>query len=153
MKNQNNKLLIRQLDKKLSAFRPMETTMPETGWLRLIRKTLNMSLQQLSTRMSITPQSVRSIETREKEGTITLNALKEAASALNMRLVYGFVPNDRSLEKIVEEKARERAQEIVMRTSTTMKLEDQENSQERIKQAIEDLADELQREIPKSLWD
>jgi predicted DNA-binding mobile mystery protein A len=103
--------------------------------------------------MSITPQSVRSIETREKEGTITLNALKEAASALNMRLVYGFVPNDRSLEKIVEEKARERAQEIVMRTSTTMKLEDQENSQERIKQAIEDLADELQREIPKSLWD
>ncbi len=103
--------------------------------------------------MSLTPQSIRAIESREKEGTITLNALKQAASALAMKLVYGFVPNDGSLEKIIEEKARNRAREIVMRTSTTMKLEDQENSQERIKQAIEDLADELQREIPKSLWD
>jgi hypothetical protein len=72
---------------------------------------------------------------------------------LDMKLVYGFVPTNGSLEKIIQEKARERAREIVMRTSTTMKLEDQENSQERIKQAIEDLADELQREIPKSLWD
>jgi hypothetical protein len=34
-----------------------------------------------------------------------------------------------------------------------MKLEDQENSKERIQQAIAELAEELRREMPKALWD
>jgi predicted DNA-binding mobile mystery protein A len=153
MKLQSSKLVLRQLDKKLMAFQPLQEAMPATGWVNLVRKTLNMSLRQLGNRMSITPQSIRSIEKREKEGTVTLQTLKEAAEALDMILVYGFVPKDGSLEKMIERKAYEKAQKIVSRTSTTMKLEDQGNSKDRIKQAVAELAEEIKREMPKNLWD
>lgn len=153
MKLQNSKLVLRQLDKKLQAAQPLKDMMPSSGWITLIRKTLKMSLQQMGNRMSITPQSVKNIEKREGEGTLTLKTLKDAAAALDMRFVYGFIPKDGSLEKMIERKAREMAEKIVTRTSTTMKLEDQENSNQRIKQAIEELTDELKKEMPKSLWD
>ncbi|MBN9381294.1 MAG: mobile mystery protein A [Chitinophagaceae bacterium] len=153
MKLQNSKLILRQLDKKLMTFQPLQDAMPATGWVNLIRKTLNMSLRQLGDRLSITPQSMRDIEKREKQGTISLKALREAAEALDMTLVYGFIPKDGSLEKIIERKAYEKARKIVNRTSTTMKLEDQGNSKERIKQAVAELAEEIKREMPKNLWD
>ena len=46
-----------------------------------------------------------------------------------MQLVYGFVPNDGSLDALIEKRANELATQIVMRTSNTMKLEDQGNTQ------------------------
>jgi len=153
MKLQNSKLVLRQLDKKLQVAQPLKDMMPPNGWISLIRKTLNMSLRQLGNRMSITPQSIRDIEKREGEGTLTLKTLKDAAEALDMTLVYGFIPKDGSLENMIERRAREMAEKIVKRTSTTMKLEDQENSTKRIKQAIEEMTDELKKEMPKSLWD
>jgi len=153
MKLQNSKLILRQLDKKLMAFQPLQDAMPATGWVNLIRKTLNMSLRQLGDRLSITPQSMGDIEKREKQGTISLKALREAAEALDMTFVYGFIPKDGTLEKMIERKAYEKARKIVGRTSTTMKLEDQGNSKERIKQAVAELAEEIKREMPKNLWD
>jgi hypothetical protein len=47
---------------------------------------------------------------------------------LDMQLVYGFVPNDGSLDALIEKRAKELATQIVMRTANTMKLEDQANS-------------------------
>jgi len=154
MKLKNSKLIIRQLDKRLQDLHPLRNMEhPKEGWIALIRKTLNMSLRQLGGRLSVTPQGMTKIEKNEAEGSITLNSLREAGDALNMKLVYGFVPKDGSLEKIIEKRAAELAHKIVMRTSTTMKLEDQENSDQRIKEAIADMTEELKREMPKSLWD
>ncbi len=154
MKSINNILIIRQMDKKLKILHPLQDMEhPKTGWINLIRKTLNMSLQQLGRRLSMTPQGVQKIEKSEAEGSITLNSLREAADALGMRLVYGLIPKDGSLEKMIEKRAGEMAHQIVMRTSTTMKLEDQENSRERIKDAITEMTGELKREMPKTLWD
>ncbi|WP_253906505.1 mobile mystery protein A [Chitinophaga sp. SYP-B3965] len=154
MKAQNSLLIIRQLDDKIGTEGALQQfVLPQDGWINLIRKTLNMSLRQLGARMSITPQSLRKIEIREKEGAITLKTLRDAAKALDMELVYTFIPKDGSLENMLERKAREMAVKIVTRTSTTMKLEDQENSQKRIGQAIEDMTAELKREMPKTLWD
>jgi predicted DNA-binding mobile mystery protein A len=153
MKIQSSKLVLQQLDKKFQALTPLQEIMPAKGWLSVIRKTLNMSLRQLGNRMSITPQSVRDLEKREEERTVTLKALTEAAEALNMILVYGFIPKDGSLEKFVGRKAYEKAQEIVSRTSTTMKLEDQENTKARLEQAVVEMAEEIKREMPKTLWD
>ncbi|HEX3933739.1 MAG TPA: mobile mystery protein A [Puia sp.] len=153
MKIQNSKLVIQQLDKKFQALSTLQEIMPAKGWISVIRKTLNMSLRQLGNKMSITPQSVRDLEKREEEKTVTLKALTEAAEALDMTLVYGFIPKDGSLEKFIERKAYEKAQEIVRRTSTTMKLEDQENSKVRLEQAVAEMAEEIKREMPKTLWD
>lgn len=153
MKVQNSLLVIRQLDKKLKMFVPLGNEMPQKGWIRLLRQTLKISLRQVSDKMGMTPQGVRDIENREEEGAITLNTLQAAANALDMKLVYGLIPKDGSLEKLIERKAQELAIKIVNRTSTTMKLEDQENSSERINQAVEDLTGEFKREMPKKLWD
>ena len=110
-------------------------------------------MQQLGRKLSITKQSIQDIENREKEGAITIKALSELGKALDMRLVYGFVPNDGSLDALIEKKAAQLAATIVLRTSNTMKLEDQENSRERIKKAIQEKTAELKNEMPKILWD
>ncbi|WP_217607348.1 mobile mystery protein A [Chitinophaga sp. GbtcB8] len=154
MKLKHTRLIIRQLDKRMQALQPLrDMEQPKDGWISLIRKTLNMSLRQLGERLSLTPQGVKKIEKNEAEGGITLNALREAGDALDLKLVYGFIPKNGSLEKMIERQATEMARKIVLRTSTTMKLEDQENSGQRIKEAIAELTEELKREMPKGLWD
>ncbi|MEI8280756.1 MAG: mobile mystery protein A [Bacteroidota bacterium] len=154
MNIRNNNLAIRQLDKKMQHIAALDNhALPEEGWVKTIRKTLNMSLRQLGKRMMMTPQSVRDIERREVEGTVTLKTLQDAARALDMKLVYGLVPKDGTLEKMIERRATEIATQIVKRTHMTMLLEEQGNSDERIQEAINELTDTLKREMPKMLWE
>ena len=148
------RLLIDQMDSKLRPFLSLgQVVPPPTGWIKAIRTTLGISLQQLGNKLAISKQSASEIEQREQDGSLTLRSLRDAANALDMQLVYGFVAKDGSLDALIEKKARALATKIVSRTSNTMKLEDQENSDERIKKAIDQRTDELKREIPKILWD
>lgn len=148
------KLQIEQLESRITLFSPTrQLPNPPTGWVKATRLALGMSLQQLANKLGMTKQSVQEIETREKEGAITLKSLKEAARALDMELVYGFVPKDGTLEKYIERKSRSLAEQIVSRTSNTMKLEGQENTNERIKKAIEERTIKIKQELPKTLWD
>jgi predicted DNA-binding mobile mystery protein A len=148
------KLQIEQLDTKMSGFRTAQKVIaPATGWLKAVRVSLGMSLQQLANKLSITRQSVQELELREKEGSITLKSLRETANALDMQLIYGLVPKDGSIEKLIDRKARELAIRIVSRTSNSMKLEDQEISQQRLKKAVEERTAEIKNELPKMLWD
>jgi len=147
-------LQLQQLNNKMAAFASLQQiAMPPTGWVKAIRLALGMSMQQLGNKLSITKQSVQDIEKREKDGSITLRSLREAGKALDMKLVYGFVPNDGTLDALIERKAKELAVQIVMRTSNTMKLEDQENTRQRIEQAIQEKTESIKSEMPKILWD
>ncbi len=148
------KLQIEQLSQKLKAYEAAEKVVrPSIGWVKTIRTSLGMSLEQLGGKLRITKQSAQNLEKRESEGSVTIKALEEAARALGMRLVYGFVPIDGSVERMIEKKAKHLAAEIVMRTSGSMKLEDQENSADRIRKAIDERTRELMEELPKKLWD
>jgi predicted DNA-binding mobile mystery protein A len=148
------KLQIEQLERKLKSFeKAQKVPSPAAGWLRAIRVSLGMSLQQLADKLSITKQSVSEIELREKEGSITLRNLRETANALDMQLVYGLVPKDGSIEALIDRKAKELAKRIVSRTSNSMKLEDQENNEQRLKKAIEERTTVIKNELPKMLWD
>ena len=147
-------LQIQQLNTKMLAYASLQKVAPPpTGWIKAIRNAIGMSMLQLGNRLSITKQSVQDIERREKDGFITIKALREAARALDMQLVYGFVPNDGSLELLIERKAKELATQIVMRTNNTMKLEDQENTKQRIEKAIQERTTIIKTEMPKTLWD
>lgn len=149
-----SKLAIAQLETKLAPYYLANTAIkPSIGWLKTIRLALGISLVQIAKKMSITKQSVQEMENREREASITLKSLNEFAKALEMKFVYGFAPIDGSLEQLIERKANDLATQIVLRTSNTMKLEDQENSSLRLKKAIEERAQELKYELPKSLWD
>lgn len=148
------KLQIEQLNNKIKPFMSADNIIsPSIGWVKTVRTSIGMSLEQLGEKLGITKQSAQNIEKREGNGSITIKALEEAARVLEMKLVYGFVPIDGSLEKLIEKKAKYLATEIVMRTSGNMKLEDQENSPERIRKAIEERTKEIMEEMPKKLWD
>jgi predicted DNA-binding mobile mystery protein A len=149
-----NKLQLEQLESKIKVYVPItKVAVPPTGWIKAVRLGLGMTLQQLANRISVSKQSVLEMEQREKDGSISLKLLRESARALDMELVYGFVPKDGSLDALIEHKARELAVKIVNRTSNTMKLEDQENSENRIKKAIDERTALLKNEMPKILWD
>jgi len=148
------KLILEQIDRKIMQLKKAEDlTIPFSGWVYAIRQALGMSLRQLGNKMGITPQSVKEIEEREKNGSISLNVLKQFGKCLGLKLVYGFIPEQESLDAIIEKRAKELAVEIVTRTSISMKLEDQENNAKRLKKAIADKANEIKQEMPKYLWD
>jgi predicted DNA-binding mobile mystery protein A len=150
----NKKLQIEQLESRIKLFSTTrQFPNPPTGWVKAIRLALGMTMKQLANKLKITKQSVQEIEMREKEGSITLKSLKETALALDMELVYGFVPKEGTLDKYIESKARNLAELIVYRTSNSMKLEDQQNTNERIKKAIDERTILIKQELPKALWD
>lgn len=149
--NRSKKLEIQQLDEKIHQNDFLEP--PPLGWARAVRSALNMSLVQLAKKMGVSPPTLLALERREMEGTVTLKSLRRAASALNMQLVYGFLPKDGSLEKMIEKQALIVAQDIVSKTNTTMTLENQQVSKERLKKSVRELTEEIKSEIPKYLWD
>ncbi|HRP56904.1 mobile mystery protein A [Agriterribacter sp.] len=147
-------LQLQQLNSKMLGFASLQqVVMPPTGWIKAIRTAIGMSMQQLGNKLNVSRQAVMDIEKREKEGSITIKSLREIARAMDMQLVYGFVPSDGSLDALIEKRATELATQIVMRTANTMKLEDQANSKRRIEAAIKERAAAIQNEIPKILWD
>ncbi|WP_186754203.1 mobile mystery protein A [Echinicola salinicaeni] len=148
------KLLIEQLDQKLQPFsESRKVLVPERGWINTIRTTLNMTLAQLGTKLNITRQGVKRIEESEANGTITLNSLKDVANAMDLKLVYALVPTNGTINDLIQMKAEKLAQKIVLRTNQNMKLEDQGIADEKIAEIIKELADEIKREMRKSLWD
>ena len=148
------KLIIGQLDRRFAAIKTLnDLSAPSEGWIRTIRNVLKMSLRQLGTRLGISAQSAKEIEQREVDGSLTLKALREAANALEMKVVYVVLPKDESIEKLIERKANELAREIVLRTSHTMLLEDQGNSDSRIEKAIKERTEEIKNKMPKNLWE
>jgi len=150
----NKKLQFQQLNEKMDQLNGMQhVIVPPIGWIKAIRNGIGMSMEQLGKKLSITKQGVMDIEKREKEGAITIKSMQEIAKAMDTQFVYGFVPKVGSLEQMIENRALEIASKIVERTSTTMKLEDQANSKERIEKAIKERASEIINKTPKILWD
>ena len=153
MRNQK-KLLIEQLDQKLAQFKGAEMlVIPQKGWINSIRTTLNMTREQLATKLGLTKGAVQKIEEREATGQLTLNKLKDVGKALEMQFVYGFVPKDESIENLINLRAEKLARKIVLRTNQNMKLENQGINENKIEASIIDLANEIKREMRKSLWD
>ena len=92
----NKKLIIQQLDQKLSLFAPLiSLSKPSIGWIKSIRMALNMTLEQMGHRLSY----------------------------------------------------------IVNKTHLNMVMEDQGNNEEYLKASVEELSDELKRNVNHIIWD
>ena len=153
MNIEQKRLLVIQLDKKIALFNGAKHhPQPSEGWIYAIRTALGMSLRQLGQRLKMTPQGVKDIERREQEGSLTLQRLREVAAALDMQLVYGLVPKAQTLDNMIEQRARELAREIVLKTAQTMHLENQGLDENAIKEAIDSQAAKIKNEMPKALW-
>lgn len=148
------RLQLEQLDQKLKPFRvPEQSIPPPRGWIKTIRSSMGMTLRQLGSRMGMSEQGVKKLESREEDGSITLKALMKFASAVDMTLTYGFHPKTNTVDEIVRIQARKVAAKIVYRTSVSMALENQANSEARLKKAIDEQAAEIYSSMPRYLWD
>jgi len=148
------RLLIEQLDQKLDQFRSAsKVIIPQKGWIHTIRTTLNMTRHQLGVKLKSTKGAIQKIEEREATGAITLNKLRDVGEALELQFVYGFIPKEGSINNLVHSKAKKLAQKIILRTNHNMKLEGQGIGDEKIETLINDLTEEIKREMKKSLWE
>tara|TARA_B100000767_G_scaffold241955_1_gene238711 strand:+ start:29 stop:484 length:456 start_codon:yes stop_codon:yes gene_type:complete len=151
MKSSEVQLFLDETQSKLNPFSILKSEIkPDNGWVNAIRVSIKMSLRQLGERLHITPQGVRDLEKREKEGAITINTLKEVGRVLDMDLVYGFISRHNSLDEMIEERAREIAEEVVLKA---IKLDNQKNSENDVKKAIQQKTYEISSKMPSNLWD
>ena len=154
MKSLKVQFFLDEIQDKLNPFFVLKSEIkPDNGWVNAIRVSIKMSLRQLGERLHITPQGVRDLEKREKEGAITINALKEVGRVLDMDLVYGFISRHNSLEEMIEERAREIAEEFVLKTTQTIQLDNTRKSENDKKKAIQQKTYEISSKMPSNLWD
>ena len=147
MKNLATQLLLNQSQEKINSFSVLKSVeKPDKGWVNTIRVSIKMSLRQLGERLHISPQGVKDLEKREESGAITINSLKEVGRALDMDLVYGFISRHNSLEAMIEERAKEIAEEVILKTNKV-------GSDKEIKKAIEQKTYEIASKMPSYLWD
>lgn len=155
----NRKRIIKDrllVDEKLGPFLPLrDTAMPQGGWLKTIRKSLGLSILQLSKRLKCRDTGVLRLERREEAGTASLAALDRAARAMNCRLVWAIVPEpgNASLSDIAERRAKRLAAQLVRRVDQTMRLESQAVHEEAVSRQVEELAGELLRDGDARIWE
>ena len=152
--NSQKQLIIKQLDSRMKKLHLAGSqTVPSNGWIRAIRTALGIPRRSIAKKLGISEPTLLGIEEREVEGTLSIKTLRETAEAMDLVLVYGFVPKDGSLQIYIRKKAYEAAKNIVLRTAHTMELEDQAISEKRIKAAIREKTRELESKLPSFLWD
>jgi predicted DNA-binding mobile mystery protein A len=154
MRSSKIQFFLDEIQSKLNPFSDLKSEInPENGWVKAIRVSIKMSLRQLGERLHITPQGVRDLEKREKEGAITINTLKEVGRVLDMDLVYGFISRHNSLEDMIEERAREIAEEVVLSTRQNMQQDSSIKYDNDIIKAIQHKTYEIASKMPSNLWD
>lgn len=147
------KLMREQVQESLDKFIEIaKKPAPPKGWIRTIREALGMSSYVLAKRMGCSRVNITTLEQREKKGTISLQALEEAAQAMNCKLVYCLVPLE-PLDIILENQARIVAKKQIRLINHSMKLEQQGLNPKQLQQQEDDLVQELLKGNPKNLWD
>lgn len=124
----NRWLAIKQLDRQLKKWQTVsnEHGSPRAGWVKTLRKTLGLSMEQLANRLGLSPSRISQLEQAEIRDAVTLRALRETANAMECELVYAFVPKGQtSLENILIRNAEKIATEQVASVAHSMSLEAQ----------------------------
>jgi predicted DNA-binding mobile mystery protein A len=147
------KLRTRQLDHTFDRLSPLRSVdRPRKGWLKAIREALGMTVEQAAERLEVTKSMVSKYERAELDETITLATLRRVASALDAELMYTVLPR-KSIEELRRERALTAARRRVQSVHQSMALEDQAVSAEERERQIAELADELLKERPRTIWD
>jgi predicted DNA-binding mobile mystery protein A len=152
MTPESRKSARKALDAQLkNAKRLLPSPPPPKGWLRAIRDGLGMTAAQFGARLGISQPSIADLERREASGTVTLAALKAAATALDCTLVYAVVPNE-SLEATIRKQARKAAAKRLARVAHSMRLEAQGLSDQSNREQLDELTEEIIRTEPRAIW-
>ncbi|MCY4046656.1 MAG: mobile mystery protein A [Candidatus Dadabacteria bacterium] len=126
---------------------------PPEGWVATVRKSLGMSGAQLARRLGVTRAAVSQTERNEAEGGVTIRHMQTVAGALNCRFVYAIVPEEGGIKDVILAQAGRRAAGIVRNAGGQMALEEQSLSDEKNKEEIARLRDDLAHYMPSDLWE
>jgi predicted DNA-binding mobile mystery protein A len=141
-------LQIKSLDNRLLSYK--ELSKPSEGWIRTIRKALSIPLSYLAETLNVSNQAIAQFEKSEIDETITLKSLNKVAQALNCRLHYVLMPEDKSLHRIIENRADIKAKQIVDEVDRSMSIEGQRVKDK--EKSISILKKELIEHFNSKLW-
>jgi len=143
-----------QIDRYLANFDQIkQLPMPKQGWVKYVRNALGMTSLQLAKRLNVSRRRAVMIEQAEIEDSTTLKTLKQAAQAMNCKLVYAIVPQA-SITQILEEQAREFVKRHLKDVSHHMDLESQSvKNQKAIDAQIDELVQQYLSKATKIIWD
>lgn len=143
----------KHLETRLAPLRDRpELARPPRGWIRAIRDAYGMTTRQLAKRLGKSQSVIVEMEKSEARDTLTLGSLRQAAEAMDCRLVYALVPNA-PMEQLRRKRARQIAERRLSRASHSMALENQGLDSDAQVQELERLTDDLLRGPPARLWD
>lgn len=125
---------------------------PLGGWISAFQAAIGMSTSSLAERLGVARNSLYKSLENEKAGTISLNQLAKVADAMGGKLVYAIVPREGAVEEIVMAQARKKAKRIIQRARAHMALEEQTEGLRSQEEMIEELASEMEREMPRNFW-
>ena len=137
------------VDKARESIKDFRT--PKEGWLRTVRKALNMSGVQLARRLGVTKASVSHAEKAELEGGITIKKMEQMAEGMGCRFVYFVIP-EKPVKQVLSDQARLKAVGLVDQTSQHMALEGQTLSNDQLTFEVERMQQELLKEMSSDLW-
>ncbi len=144
--NEQYKALVNKAAKQL---RPVQQ--PKEGWLPTVRNALGMSAAQLARRLGMTRAHIWKTEKAELSGGVTLKTIKNLAEGMGCRFIYAIVPEN-TVEDILVQRARKKAERIVEATNKHMALEDQMLSGKTIAHEIERLQKDMLDNMPSDFW-
>ena len=151
-REQQAELARKNLERRLGPLRELSLARPRGGWIRALRDALGMTSRQLARRMGVVQSRVVALEKAEANGATTLKSLREAAEALDCRLVYALVPT-RPLDDIVRDRARSKAFDQQASIAHGMLLDNQSLTVDQTQEEIERLTAEILAEPLRHLWD
>ncbi|HML91245.1 mobile mystery protein A [Methyloceanibacter sp.] len=140
----------RIVDRAAEQFRNIHR--PKDGWIALLRQALGMSGANVAARMDVSRNAIYQAERNEREGAITIAQMRKIADAMDAEFVYAVIPKG-SVEDVIRTQAHRKAEARVRRASSHMALESQSLPSEQTKRRIDDLAEQLVRDMPPDFWE
>ena len=112
------RLRLVQIERKVGDLKNvLSSSRTPDGWVRLIRKTLGMSMQTLADKLKVDQSTLVRLEKREVQKKITLKKLEDVAESLDCDLMYALVPRATFKNKI-ETQARQKAKKLLDKADT-----------------------------------
>jgi predicted DNA-binding mobile mystery protein A len=125
---------------------------PAEGWIATVRKALGMSAAELGRRLGVSRSRVAQAETAELDGGPSLKTMQAMADAMGCRFIYAIVPEEGTIDDLIIEQARRKANALVARAHVHMAFENQALTAEQDAEEVERIAQELRFRMPRDFW-
>ena len=144
------------MEKRLAGWSLVQNSeTPPTGWIKAVRGALGISTRQLAQLLGTDHSAIVALEKREAKGKASLEMIQRTARAMGCKLVYAVVPDapNKSLDHILDARARDLASRLLGRVEHSMRLEKQGSDATDSKAKIDKLSFELKTKMDSRIWD